>query len=65
MHISITYDHTANKKAEAPMLKITLSLPPPQKAVEMNNNRKGYEKEYIYVYVTESLCCMAEINMAL
>ena len=35
----------------------------------INHNGKAYEKEYIRVCacvcVTESLCCMAEINTAL
>ena len=34
----------------------------------ISHNRKGYEKESInilYIYITESLCCTAEINTAL
>ena len=33
----------------------------------INHNGKEYEKEYIYMYVciTESLCCTAEINTTL
>ena len=33
----------------------------------INNSGKVYEKEcmYIYIYITESLCCTAEINTAL
>ena len=31
----------------------------------INRNGKEYEKEYIYIYITESLCCMAEINKTL
>ena len=32
---------------------------------EIKHNRKDYEKEYIYIYITESLCCTAEVNTAL
>ena len=28
----------------------------------INHNGKEYEKEYIYICITESLCCTAEIN---
>ena len=28
----------------------------------INHNRKGYKKEYIYIYKTVSLCCIAEIK---
>ena len=28
----------------------------------INSNGKEYEKEYIYICITESLCCTAEIN---
>ena len=31
----------------------------------INHNGKEYEKEYIYVRITESLCCTAEINTTL
>ena len=31
----------------------------------INQSGKEYEKEYIYVCVTESLCCTAEINTTL
>ena len=31
----------------------------------INHNGKEYEKEYVYVYVTELLCFTAEINTAL
>ena len=35
----------------------------------INHNGKKYEKEYIYIiiyaYITESLCCIAEINKTL
>ena len=31
----------------------------------INHNGKEYEKEYIYVYTSESLCCTAEINTTL
>ena len=32
-----------------------------------NHNRKEYEKEYTYMYIciTESLCCIGEINTTL
>lgn len=30
--------------------------------LEIKHNRKDYEKEYIYMYTTESLCCTAEVN---
>ena len=28
-------------------------------------NRKEYEKEYIYIYITESLCCIPETGTTL
>ena len=28
----------------------------------INHNGKEYEKEYMYICITESLCCTAEIN---
>ena len=28
----------------------------------INHNRKEYEKEHIYIYITELLCCTVEIN---
>ena len=28
----------------------------------INHNGKEYEKEYIYIWITESLCCTAEIK---
>ena len=31
----------------------------------INHNGKNYEKEYIYICITESLCYTAEINTAL
>ena len=31
----------------------------------INHNGKDYEKEYIYICITESLCCTAEINTTL
>ena len=31
----------------------------------INHNRKEYEKEYVCVCITESLCCTAEINTTL
>ena len=31
----------------------------------INHNEKEYENEYIYVYITESLCSTSEINTAL
>ena len=31
----------------------------------INHNGKVYEKEYMYICITESLCCTAEINTAL
>ena len=31
----------------------------------INHNGKEYEKQCIYIYITESLCCIAEINTTL
>ena len=31
----------------------------------INQNGKEYEKEYIYIYITESFCCTAETNTTL
>ena len=31
----------------------------------INRNRKEYEKECVYMCITESLCCTAEINRTL
>ena len=31
----------------------------------INRNAKEYEKQCIYIYITESLCCIAEINTTL
>ena len=31
----------------------------------INHNGKEYEKECIYICITESLCCTAEINRTL
>ena len=31
----------------------------------INHNGKEYEKKYIYVCITESLCCTAEMNTTL
>ena len=31
----------------------------------VNHNGKEFLKEYVYVYITESLCCTAEINTTL
>ena len=28
----------------------------------MNHNGKEYEKEYMYIYITESFCCTMEIR---
>ena len=28
----------------------------------INHKRKEYEKEYVYICITESLCCIAETN---
>ena len=33
--------------------------------VMINHNRKEYEKECVYICITESLCCTAEINTTL
>ena len=32
---------------------------------KIKHKRKDYEKEYIYIYITESLCATAEVNTAL
>ena len=31
----------------------------------INHNGKEYEKEYVYMCITESLCCTAETNTTL
>ena len=31
----------------------------------ISQNGKEHEKEYIYIYITESLCCTAETNTTL
>ena len=31
----------------------------------INHNGKEYEKEHIYIRITESLCCIAKINTTL
>ena len=28
----------------------------------INHKRKEYEKEYVYICITESLCCIPETN---